>query len=68
MATLKPIESNPSVGEHLSITVEARGHVVQLPYIPRTPLADNVDALSRKIFLKFDFLLVLPMLILFCEY
>ena len=56
---MKPTESNSSVGE-------TKGHVVQLPYTSH--LTDQVDALSRKVFLKFDFLLVLPMLVMFCEY
>jgi len=42
--------------------------VVHSSHSPRASLSDEAEALARKVFLKFDLLLVLPTLIMFCEY
>jgi hypothetical protein len=54
-------------GAHHSTSRETTEHILQLPYSPHAPLTDEVSVLSRKVFLKFDLLLVLPMLTMFCE-
>jgi len=65
MAT-KATESNSIVGkegDHHSPVGETTEHVFQPSYSPNGPLT---DALARNVFLKFDLVLVLPILIMFC--
>jgi hypothetical protein len=67
---MKPKESDSLEGKdgtHYSITKEATEQSVQLVYTRRAPLTDEVSALALKVFLKFDFILVLPLLTMFCE-
>jgi len=69
MAT-KVTGSNSSVGKesvHHLTTEATREHVLSPSYSPRAPLPDEVSALARKVFLKFDLILVLPTLIMFCK-
>jgi len=66
----KPTDSNSSVekeGIHYSTTGRTTRHHLHPAYNPRAPLTDEVHALARRVFLKFDLILVLPMLIMFCE-
>jgi hypothetical protein len=63
-------ESNDSVakeGVYHSSMGEMTEHPLQLPYTPHASVTDEVNALARRGFLKFDFILVLPMLMMFCE-
>jgi len=52
----KTTESNSIVGKEDG----------QPSYAPNGPLPDEVRALARKVFLKFDLMLVLPMITMFC--
>lgn len=60
-----PNSSAEKQSVHKSIIGE---HVVQLAYTPRAPPTQEVEALARTAFRKFDLKLVLPILITFCEY
>lgn len=67
--TTKPTESTSSVEKnsvHQSITRETTEHVPQSP-VRHGPLTDEMGLLSRKVCLKFDFTLVLPILTILCE-
>jgi hypothetical protein len=69
MAT-KTTESSTSVekgGAHHLTSRETTEHILQLPYAPHAPLTDEVRALARNAFLKFDLILVLPMVTMLCE-
>jgi hypothetical protein len=68
--TTKPTESTSSVekqGVHQSIAGETIENGLQsnTPHVPLTN--DEIRSLSRKAFLKFDVLLVLPILIMLRE-
>ena len=65
---MKPSESDSSAekdGVHQTVISE---HVLHLSHSPRPPLTNEVEAVAHKVFLKFDLVLVLPTLIMFCEY
>jgi len=67
MAT-KSAESNGSAekeGVRHSPTGEKTEDVLPLPYTPQEPLSDEINALARKVFLKYDFILVVPVLVTF---
>ena len=66
---VKHTESNASVGKEgaHSGTEEATEHIIPSPYSPHAPLTDEVTALARRVFLKYDLLLVLPTVAMFCE-
>jgi len=67
---MKPTESHSSVGKdglHHSVTEKATHVLFHLVHNPQAPVADKVAAPARRVFLKFDLILVLPMLIMFCE-
>ena len=62
---MKPGESNSSA-EKKGVPQPVIGeHVTRFSH---SPLTDEVEALARKVFLKFDLVLVLPTLIMFCKY
>ena len=65
MELREPTFSAEKQGVHQSTV---REHAVQLAYTSRAPRTYEVEALARKVFRKFDFMLVLPMVITFCEY
>jgi MFS family permease len=67
---MKPGDSHSSVekeGVHHS-TIGKAAHKIHLGYPPQAPAADKDGALARKAFLKFDLILVLPMLVMFCKW
>lgn len=68
MAT-KLSDSRSSVGkeEVYHSMVGKTAHKIHLEYPPQVTRTDEVDALARRVFLKFDLFLVLPMLIMFCK-
>lgn len=55
-----PISSVGKNGAHPTTFEEPK-------FTSRAPLPDEVSALARKVFLKFDFILVLPILIMLCQ-
>ena len=69
MAT-KATESNSSVrkeGVHQSTTREMMENTRKPSSTPGAPLTDEAGALARKVCFKFDFILLLPILTVFCE-
>jgi len=69
MAT-KTTELNSSVGKegvHQSTTREMMGNILKPSRTPDALLTDDVGALARKVSLKFDLILVLPILTVLCE-
>ena len=49
------------------MTEKATPKFLHLVCTPQAPLPDKVAAVARRVFLKFDLIFVLPMLIMFCE-
>lgn len=63
----KSTESWTSLGKDYHSMIGKAIHNPHLAYNPQTPVTDKGSALARRGFLKFDLILVLPMLILFCK-
>ena len=66
----KLTESNSSVGKGgvpPVTTDDTKAHVVSPSYADDALSADEVSAIARKVILKFDFLLVLPILTTLCQ-
>ena len=64
---MKPGESDSSADKEGVHQASIGEDAVRFSPGPRAPLTDEVEALARKVFLKFDLLLVLPPIIIFCE-
>ena len=62
------ISSAGKKGDHPPTTEEPKVHVPSPSFTSHAPLPDEVNALARKVFLKFDFVFVLPILTMFCQY
>ena len=63
------ISSAGKKGVRPTTTEEPKVNIFPSPsFTSRALLPDEVNALARKVFLKFDFILVLPILIMFCQY
>lgn len=68
----KITESSSPVGKggaYPATTEETKVHVLSPSYSPHAhaPLPDEVSALVRKVVLKFDFLLVFPIVTMLCQ-
>ena len=64
---MNPTGSHSSVGKEHSVTETMTHDFLHPMCTPQAPLPDKVAALALGVFLKFDLILVLPMLIMFCE-
>ena len=64
---MNPTGSHSSVGKEHSVTETTTHDFLHPVCTPQAPLPHKVVALARGVFLNFDLILVLPMLIMYCE-
>ena len=64
---VNPAGSCSSVGKEHSMTEKTTRNFLYLVCTPQASLPDKVAAVAHRVFLKFNLILVLPVIIMFCE-